>query len=266
MPAPRRTSPPTAISTNASTIPTDPFDESVYRLIPATVVSPPRQPRHRSRYADQSRTEYFSGRKDTASMGPAKVDVRNPKTFLKKGELEARMVRKDFYQPDRSVRKDPMPHGLTELPSGAPKDFIRMNALSNINTEAKKPNSTGPAYRFKPDYGKTPEYVLKLKDQMAASAAEEKAHAEKIAAERPAQAGLIPLPESERQVILSGLKSNLEKLEQEYGRLSLTTDTVPKINRKVGMERDLRRLEEDIKKFSRPNIYVDISFASPSAV
>ncbi|TPX51986.1 hypothetical protein SeMB42_g01722 [Synchytrium endobioticum] len=191
-------------------------------------------------------------------MGPAKVNVRNPKTFLKKRELETRNPKKESFKPDRTIRKAPMPDSLAELPDATNKDFIKLNALANIHFAAKAPKDAGLVYRQKPDYGKTPDYLLKIKQQMSAAAAAEKQIQDKIAQERPAQAGLIPLPESERAAILAGLKANLEKLEQEYGRLSLTTDTVPKINRKVGMERDLRRLEEDIKKFSRPNIYVDV--------
>ena len=85
-----------AMNNDKSAIPANPFDESVYKLIPPTFVSIPRQARHRSKYAEQSRAEYFSNRKDAASMGPAKVIVRSPKTFLKKGELEARAVKSAY--------------------------------------------------------------------------------------------------------------------------------------------------------------------------
>jgi hypothetical protein len=69
-------------------VPNDPFEESVYALIPQLVIPPPQKERYRSNFADQARQEYVKGRKNTASMGPAKVIVNHPTRFLKKGEGE----------------------------------------------------------------------------------------------------------------------------------------------------------------------------------
>ena len=81
--------------------------------------------------------------------------------------------------------------------------------------------------------------------------------------------GCVLLPEEERVRILDGLKSNWEKLNSDYQKLSLTVDTVPKIARydckeishcrKVNMENQLKHLEEHIQKFSNTNIYVDFN-------
>lgn len=64
------------------------------------------------------------------------------------------------------------------------------------------------------------------------------------------------LPEEERIKILEVLKSNWEKVRSDYQRLSLTVDTVPKIARKVNMEKQLKEYEELIAKFSNTNIHV----------
>ncbi|KAJ3062691.1 hypothetical protein HDU99_005128, partial [Rhizoclosmatium hyalinum] len=65
------------------------------------------------------------------------------------------------------------------------------------------------------------------------------------------------LPEAERLAVLAGLKSNYQSLLGIYNRLPVATDTVSKINRKISIEKQLALLEEDIKKFSHPNIIID---------
>ncbi|KAJ3019536.1 UNVERIFIED_CONTAM: camp-dependent protein kinase catalytic subunit [Siphonaria sp. JEL0065] len=65
------------------------------------------------------------------------------------------------------------------------------------------------------------------------------------------------LPEAERIVVLAGLKSNYQSLMGIYGRLSVSDDTISKRNRKTSIEKQLALLEDDIKKFSHPNIIID---------
>ena len=79
---------PSKALTRSHPIPSDPFEESVYGLIPQVIIPPPKAERYRSKFANQARVEYFSDRKQTASMGPAKVFVNPPQKFLKKGERE----------------------------------------------------------------------------------------------------------------------------------------------------------------------------------
>ena len=73
------------------------------------------------------------------------------------------------------------------------------------------------------------------------------------------QQGIVQMPEDERIKILAGLKKNWEKLNQDYQRLSLTVDTVPKIARKVNMEQQLKEYEDLIDRFSNTNIHVNFS-------
>ncbi|KAI9355954.1 hypothetical protein DFJ73DRAFT_916870 [Zopfochytrium polystomum] len=64
------------------------------------------------------------------------------------------------------------------------------------------------------------------------------------------------LPEGERMVILAGLKANHQSLLGQYNRLPVTTDTAGKINRKISIENQLKLLEDDIRRFSHPNIII----------
>jgi hypothetical protein len=89
-------------------------------------------------------------------------------------------------------------------------------------------------YRKKTDYGKTPEYLAERKTELEKQHQDKKV-AEQLAAANVAPTGFVVLPETERLAILSGLQSNLNKLNSDYGKMSLVIDTVPKINRCVSI-------------------------------
>ncbi|KAJ3298901.1 hypothetical protein HK104_010204 [Borealophlyctis nickersoniae] len=242
-------------------VPPDAFDESVYRLMPEIIPIPEKEKRYRSKFAEQARKEYVSGRKSTASMGPPKVMVNPPSEFVRKRERETKAPVAPAYEPDRTVRKAPVPKEPGQIPPPPQKDFVKMNALDNINSVAKKPIDNSPRYRFKPDYGRTPEYLAKRMSEASQAAAVQHDHHQQIQQQRAMREGLVMLPEDERIGILDGLKANWEKLNCDYQKLSLTVDTVPKIARKVNMEQQLKQLEDNIHKFSHPNIYVDFNSA-----
>jgi hypothetical protein len=64
--------------------PQDPFQESVYRLIPEKIMPSLKQTRYKSVYAEKARVEYKNKQKER-SMGPSKVQLSTPKQFLHKG-------------------------------------------------------------------------------------------------------------------------------------------------------------------------------------
>ncbi|KAJ3061325.1 hypothetical protein HDU98_002761 [Podochytrium sp. JEL0797] len=251
--------------------PADPFRESVYNLIPVEVIPPAKQKQYRSKFADQARKEYVTGQKNTASMGPAKVLVNGTDGFLKKGDgnkvkMQIQAINQEAYNPDRTINKAEVPKHLPVMIEASKKDFIKQNALENINSSAKKPHDNSPAYRFKSDYGKTPNYIHKRREaeSQKSFSMQDMEEALMTTPEGKKQAqmmkeGLVPLPEDERAKILEGLKANWEKLNSDYQKLSLTVDTVPKIARKVNMEQQLKQLETHIAKFSHSNILVNFN-------
>lgn len=241
-------------------IPTNPIDESVHKLLPTEESPPPKKAMYRSKFAEEARREYVSGQKQSASMGPAKVQLNKAEAFLRKGAVQRPQIEK--FMPDRSVRKAPVPKDTPNLAVPSKKDFIKSNALENINSVAKKPITNTPAYRRKADYGRTPAY-LEQRKQLSEEARESKQRALAEAAEDDQSIqknGMIRLPEEERVRVLEGLKANWEKLNLDYQKLSLTVDTVPKIARKVNMEQQLKQLEANISRFSHSNILVDFAF------
>jgi hypothetical protein len=80
-------------------------------------------------------------------------------------------------------RKDPLPEsakksfqktltaksrGLEETKQASPrKDFIKTNALAIINATPKKVDNEKLQYTKKPDYGMEPEYLKKVKEEIA---------------------------------------------------------------------------------------------------
>ncbi|KAI9193173.1 calmodulin-binding-domain-containing protein [Polychytrium aggregatum] len=249
-------------------VPPDPFEESVYGLIPVEYEPPPKQDMYRSKFASQARKEYWNGLKASASMGPAKVGVNDPRDYLRKGEREKHNNPAKVYQPDRMIRKAPLPDEAGKLATPTSKNFVVQNALENINSDAKKNHITPPSYKSKKDYGRVPNYLVDRKKEQESirqrQLEEEELELQKQQGQQQLHqyqqangGGVVPLPDEERLKILEGLKLNWEKLNSDYQKLSLTVDTVPKIARKVNMEQQLKNLEAHIAKFSSSNIYVN---------
>jgi hypothetical protein len=150
-------------------IPSNAIEESVHKLLPAEENPPPKKAMYRSKFAEEARREYVMGQKQAASMGPAKVQLNKAEAFLRKGEVQ-RLPKKgkwditlivseffEFYHqtrhihrtndiltflyiqvekfiPDRSVRKAPVPKDAPTLVKPSKKDFVKSNALENINS------------------------------------------------------------------------------------------------------------------------------------
>ncbi|XP_015593829.1 uncharacterized protein LOC107267093 [Cephus cinctus] len=71
--------------------------------------------------------------------------------------------------------------------------------------------------------------------------------------------GHLPLPDSERKETLSMLKKNYQQFVDELNSMPIKTDTLRSQQRKAEIERQLNKLEEGIKVFSRPKVYVKIN-------
>jgi len=243
-------------------LPSDPFQESVYNLIPEVVKAVPKEKRYKSNYSDQAREEFMKNARKAASMGPLKVPLPPTKAYLKKGAGVTRPVANVSPRSKSKVRnKGPVPdHDDRPTVPPSTKDFVKQNALDNINSLPKNVNLKDASPLDKKDFGKTPAYLQKRivslqEEQAAAEKAKQlfKEQAENIALQKQ---GLVVLPDEERARILSGLKANWDKHNYDYQRLSLTVDTVPKIARKVHLENQLKHYEELIRKFEKTKIHV----------
>ncbi|XP_021925231.1 uncharacterized protein LOC110832485 isoform X3 [Zootermopsis nevadensis] len=70
--------------------------------------------------------------------------------------------------------------------------------------------------------------------------------------------GHVPLPDSERKETLIMLRKSYTDLIQELNMMPVRMDTLRIRNRKIELEKQLNKIEEGIKVFSRPKVFVKI--------
>ncbi|KAL2715566.1 uncharacterized protein V1478_015264 [Vespula squamosa] len=102
--------------------------------------------------------------------------------------------------------------------------------------------------------GVVPKYI---KDRKEALQKEEEAKTATFYPECPE--GHVPLPDHERQETLRMLKKNYQDYVSELNMMPIKTDTLRAQRRKMEIEKQLNKLEEGIKVFSRPKVYVKIN-------
>ncbi|XP_074659062.1 enkurin-like [Tubulanus polymorphus] len=243
-------------------------NESIYNLIPRDPERIAKDPRHISKFKTLAKDEYNANKGSYKTMGPAKVDCPTTDQFLKKHEKEPRLPESsEFKYTDSRKPPVPKPDDRPVMGLRTTKNFITTNAVENIMSVPKKPemnyvdtkcgdkrplepSGLVPKYLNKKDFGKTPLYLSKRKDEIK-KAQEEYDH---YVSEHFRRGAMRKLEEYERQGILDGLKTNWEELHHQYQGLSVVTDTAPKKNRKERMEAEMKQLERDIEMIEKHTI------------
>lgn len=132
-------------------------------------------------------------------------------------------------------------------------DFIKLNkertsAASRMTTHS---NNAAPPSNYRK--GVVPKYI---RDRKEAQEKEQKAKAEAFDPDCPD--GHVPLPDNERKETLRMLKKNYQDYVNELNKLPIKTDTLRAQRKKIEIEKQLNKLEEGIKVFSRPKVYVKV--------
>ncbi|VVC29824.1 Enkurin domain [Cinara cedri] len=241
--------------------------ENIKNLIPKPIVAVVKPPMHRSVFTESVKRGYNMNKDCHRTMGYAKVHLDPPSQFLKKN---TRIVIRPSVEKVKCDKKSPRVPKLA--PPGEPrpkKNIIAENIvavkrtlppLSKHNVQDTKDGHVidlknaglEPTYVCKKNYGKTPKYIIKMykEKEMARQKEEERIRTIK----RPYRL----LPQEERLELLNGLKTNWAELYKEFLLLPMITDTVPKINRKSMLDKELGSLEKDIDLLERNlNIYVE---------
>ncbi|KAL4630952.1 enkurin-like [Arapaima gigas] len=243
--------------------------ESIYNLIPKEEVKIEKPPRYISKFRQQVKQEARLNKGTNKTMGPAKVEVPSPKRFLLKSSDEPkRPEKKPFtYAACGKQRKPPVPpRGDNPLRSiqRRKQDFIKSNAIDTMAATPKKPqpiyadtrngdkkplepSGLVPKYVKKKNYGQTPGYLWRRKEE-ARRAQEER---DNYVKEHLRQRAMKHLSEEERQTVLQGLKKNWGELHRQYQGLPFVTDTLRKKRRKEMLELDMKQLEKDIDLIER---------------
>lgn len=106
----------------------------------------------------------------------------------------------------------------------------------------------------KADFGKVPEYLVKMKETIAREQ-EECRDVEKYGPTERKKT--FRMSEEERQELLKGLKSNWNELHSEYvGGLKTVQDIDSQKNRKQWLEKRMAEIEADIIVLEKGDIYV----------
>ena len=230
-------------------------DESIYSLIPEPYVPPPKQPMYRSKFPGA-----IPGMKRPAATMGIPHSVVDTKDFLKRGSSAVPTVHATesvgIQKRDATIHKPPVPKRDEKPVMGlvSQKNFITANAVDNILAVPKKPLSKEVNYLKKQDYGKTPAYMSRVKEQIQSEyrMIEEMQNSNRTAQEDTVEV----LSESERDRLLAGLKANWEAVNKEYQTLSFTLDTPAKKKRKEDYEAQLEQIENDIKKLSKRFVFL----------
>lgn len=99
-----------------------------------------------------------------------------------------------------------------------------------------------PIYVNKSKFGKVPKYLQKLKSKLS----EQEQAALEVDTESKVEEKMRKISLEEKQDLINGLQHNWNVLQNEYQKLPLLTDTVPKMLRKTKLENSLKQLERDI--------------------
>eukprot|EP00794_Sanderia_malayensis_P003882 gene3882-4426_t len=248
-------------------------EESIYNLIPKVTEKPPKPAMHVSKFSSPAKKELNANKNASKTMGPAKVPLNDPSRFMRKHEKEPKLPDKTaFSYSDSDRRKVPVPSHAEKPVMGlkSNKNFITTNAVENImsipkkaavnyadtrngSTHALDPSGLAPKYVRKKDYGKTPSYLTKRKEEVEQAQREY----DEYVKESFRRGAMESLSDEERHSIIQGLKKNWEEIHHLYQGLSVVTDTAPKKNRKERMEAEMNQLERDIELLEKHNhIYI----------
>jgi hypothetical protein len=264
--------------------------ESIYNLIPKEYVQPPKQPLYKSKHKPDTAptastighhttsipgTSNLAGGKQNphlahgnknpgATFGTAK-GVLKPDTqnFTKKGtgkmgsiyqssEDGGNFKYEDSYKKPTVPKKDEKPiMGLVSQ-----KNYVIANAVENMLAQPKLQEDP-KQYTKKQEYGKTPEYLKNIKEEMNREYDHIK-HLHQQEEQELANEKFL-LSEEEVKVLRQGLKRKWEMVNKEYQQITHISkiDTVGLKRTKEDCEKELAQLEKDIAKLNKAFIFVD---------
>lgn len=133
-------------------------------------------------------------------------------------------------------------------------DFIKLNKehTSTTNKITQMNNNTNNILPNNYRMGVIPKYIKNRKEIQV-----QKAKIEELDPNCPN--GHIPLPDCERKETLQMLKKNYQDYVTELNMMPIKVDTLRAQRRKIEIEKQLNKLEEGIKVFSRPKVYVKMN-------
>ncbi|KAJ8681039.1 hypothetical protein QAD02_016826 [Eretmocerus hayati] len=132
-------------------------------------------------------------------------------------------------------------------------DYVKLNkervSLASKLVSQLHNTPSQPSHRI----GVVPKYIKERKQVL------EKEQSAKASAKlSDCPTGHVPLPDNERRETLGMLRKNYHDYVDELNALPIRTDTLKSQKRKMEIEKQLAKLEEAIKVFTRPKVFVRV--------
>ncbi|XP_052751206.1 uncharacterized protein LOC113514768 isoform X2 [Galleria mellonella] len=125
---------------------------------------------------------------------------------------------------------------------------------SRLNSILERKDNKDPYLPSGYQKGVVPKYIRERKDQITKELENSKVEDNHIMC----PPGHVTLPDTERKETLRMLRNSFAELVNELNKMPVKTDTLRMRNRKMELEKQLAKLEEGIKVFSRPKVFVKI--------
>eukprot|EP00164_Ancoracysta_twista_P004750 GFYU01006434.1.p1 GENE.GFYU01006434.1~~GFYU01006434.1.p1 ORF type:complete len:253 (-),score=115.45 GFYU01006434.1:286-1044(-) len=238
-----------------------PESESIYNLITREAEAAQKPPMYRSKHTGISDVgvgaTFMIEKKSTSSFGKPKSESRSPKAFLRKREKDVQLPEPQKFQYSDKSRKPQVPNRSEKPIMGlvTTKDFITNNAVENILAVPRKREEEPIRYINKPDYGKTPQYLDKVKNEIEAEYSYLQSLQEQLQEDTmKAEADMYAMTENDKRVLVNGLKAKWQEFQKQYQSLSFVLDTASKRQRKEYYEKCLADLEASILKLESKRI------------
>ena len=134
------------------------------------------------------------------------------------------------------------------------KDYVKQNAKAAINQAVSKPAAAPDSNpkALNPNYGKVPQYLEEFKNQRDVQE-ERRKYQEELAKCPP---GMKLMPEQERVETLEILQRGKDEVWQAINKLPIASNTLTVQRKRAEYEAKLQELENAIKTFSKPKVYV----------
>ena len=202
-----------------------------------------------------SNSTFFGKNHIVNSSFGMKSDAPNPKVYLRKGTRATKipLVEQHLVNRNKESYKPPVPsrHDKPLLGLKTDKNYVTCNAIEVINSTPKQ--IKGEEIRLHDEFGKVPTYLTSVK----AAIEQEKQIVEKYVAEQYGPVEVEDsqvMDETERCELINRLKQRWDDVNSVYQKHchKVLLDTPGEIKRKTSQEAELKQLEEDIERLSRP--------------
>ena len=251
--------------------------ESIYNLVPEKYVEPYKPPMYRSKYDPKapltSSTFGLHGTTATvgggvneikknhtlsSTFGPSSQSITSASNFLKAGSKTKSMDKpeiKTFTRPLLS-KKSLVPRRDEKPVMGlrTSKNFITANAVEAILSVPQMPQTESVDYLGKEDYGKVPDYLSQVKEEIRRENDMIDEYVRKqMSQEEDAPEEFSEMNEAERQELIDKLKTKWDAVNEKYQKIChrVKFESRGDINRKESQESELKRLENDIMMLQR---------------